>query len=63
MPMLQTVMSVLIENLNLTNGQINYQPSGAAVSSYGISRLSLQKNGAETAISADVKQERIYDCD
>ena len=47
---------VLIENLNLINSQINYRPSGAAVSSYGISRLSLQKNGAETAISADLKQ-------
>jgi uncharacterized protein involved in outer membrane biogenesis len=30
---------VLIENLNLINSQINYRPSGAAVSSYGISRL------------------------
>ena len=48
---------VLIENLNLINGQIHYQPSGAAASSYGISRLSLQKNGAETAISADLKQD------
>jgi AsmA family protein len=48
--------TVLIENLNLTNGQINYQPSGAAVSSYGISRLSLQKSGSDTLISADVKQ-------
>ena len=47
---------VLIENLNLINSQINYRPSGAAVSSYGISRLSMQKNGAETAISADLKQ-------
>jgi uncharacterized protein involved in outer membrane biogenesis len=47
---------VLIENLNLTNGQIHYQPSGAAASSYGISRLSLQKNGAETAINAELKQ-------
>jgi AsmA family protein len=47
---------VLIENLHLTNGQIHYQPSGAAASSYGISRLSLQKNGAETAINADLKQ-------
>jgi AsmA family protein len=47
---------VLIENLNLTNGQIHYQPSGAAASSYGISRLSMQKNGAETAINADLKQ-------
>jgi AsmA family protein len=48
--------TVLIENLNLTNGQIRYQPSGAAVSSYGISRLSLQKSGSDTLISADVKQ-------
>ena len=48
---------VLIENLNLINGQIHYQPSGAAVSSYGISRLSMQKNGAETAINADLKQD------
>jgi uncharacterized protein involved in outer membrane biogenesis len=48
--------TVLIENLNLTNGQINYQPSGAAISSYGISRLSLQKSGSNTLISADVKQ-------
>ena len=48
--------TVLIENLNLTNGQINYQPSGAAISSYGISRLSLQKSGSDTVISADVKQ-------
>ena len=48
--------TVLIENLNLTNGQINYQPSGAAVNSYGISRLSLQKSGSDTLISADVKQ-------
>ena len=48
---------VLIENLNLINGQIHYQPSGAALSSYGISRLALQKNGAETAISADLKQD------
>jgi len=47
---------VLIESLNLINGQIHYQPSGAAVSSYGISRLSMQKNGAETAINADLKQ-------
>ena len=50
---------VLIENLNLTNGQINYQPSGAAVSSYGISRLSLQKSGSDTVISADVKQDTL----
>jgi uncharacterized protein involved in outer membrane biogenesis len=48
---------VLIENLNLINGQIHYQSSGAAVSSYGISRLALQKSGAETAISADLKQD------
>jgi hypothetical protein len=48
---------VLIENLNLTNGQIHYQASGAAASSYGISRLSMQKNGAETAINADLKQD------
>jgi len=48
--------TVLIESLNLTNGQIRYQPSGAAVSSYGISRLSLQKSGSDTLISADVKQ-------
>jgi uncharacterized protein involved in outer membrane biogenesis len=48
--------TVLIENLNLTNGQIRYQPSGATVSSYGISRLSLQKSGSDTLISADVKQ-------
>ena len=47
---------VLVENLNLINSQINYRPSGAAVSSYGISRLSLQKSGAETAINADLKQ-------
>lgn len=47
---------VLIEGLNLINGQIHYQPSRAAVSSYGISRLSMQKNGAETAINADLKQ-------
>jgi uncharacterized protein involved in outer membrane biogenesis len=51
--------TVLIENLNLTNGQINYQPSGAAVSSYGISRLSLQKSGSDTLISADVKQDTL----
>ncbi|WP_159074801.1 AsmA family protein [Polynucleobacter difficilis] len=48
--------TVLIENLNLTNGQIYYQPSGAAVSSYGISRLSLQKSGSDTVINADLKQ-------
>jgi AsmA family protein len=51
--------TVLIENLNLTNGQINYQLSGAAVSSYGISRLSLQKSGSNTLISADVKQDTL----
>jgi AsmA family protein len=51
--------TVLIENLNLTNGQIHYQPSGAAVSSYGISRLSLQKSGSDTMISADVKQDTL----
>jgi AsmA family protein len=51
--------AVLIENLNLTNGQIHYQPSGAAVSSYGISRLSLQKSGSDTVISADVKQDTL----
>ena len=49
--------TVLIENLNLTNGQINYQPSGAAVNSYGISRLSLQKSGSNTVVSADLKQD------
>lgn len=51
--------TVLIENLNLTNGQIHYQPSGAAASSYGISRLSLQKSGGDTVISADVKQDTL----
>jgi uncharacterized protein involved in outer membrane biogenesis len=51
--------TVLIESLNLTNGQIYYQPSGAAVSSYGISRLSLQKSGGDTVISADVKQDTL----
>jgi AsmA family protein len=51
--------AVLIENLNLTNGQIHYQPSGAAVSSYGVSRLSLQKSGSDTVISADVKQDTL----
>jgi AsmA family protein len=51
--------TVLIENLNLTNGQINYQLSGAAVNSYGISRLSLQKSGSHTLISADVKQDTL----
>jgi AsmA family protein len=51
--------TVLIENLNLTNGQIHYRPSGAAVSSYGISRLSLQKSGSDTVISADVKQDTL----
>jgi uncharacterized protein involved in outer membrane biogenesis len=49
--------AVLIENLTLINGQIRYRPSGAAVSSYGISRLSLQKSGSDTVISADVKQD------
>jgi len=48
--------AVLIDNLNLTNGRIHYKPSGAAASSYGISRLSLQKSGSDTVISADVKQ-------
>ena len=50
---------VLIENLNLINGQIRYQASGAAVTSYGISRLSLQKSGSDTVISADVKQDTL----
>ncbi len=49
--------TVLIENLNLTNGQIRYQPSGAAADSYGISRLSLQKSGSNTVVSADLKQD------
>jgi AsmA family protein len=48
--------TVLIDNLNLTNGRIHYKPSGAAASSYGISHLSLQKSGSETAINADLKQ-------
>jgi AsmA family protein len=51
--------TVLIENLNLTNGQIHYQPSGGGRSSYGISRLSLQKSGSDTVISADVKQDTL----
>ena len=51
--------TVLIENLNLTNGQIRYQPSGAHASSYRISRLSLQKSGSNTVISADVKQDTL----
>ena len=51
--------TVLIENLNLTNGQIHYQPSGGGSSSYGISRLSLQKSGSDTVISADVKQDTL----
>jgi uncharacterized protein involved in outer membrane biogenesis len=50
---------VLIENLNLINGQIHYQPRGAAASSYGISRLSLQKSGSDTVISADLKQDTL----
>jgi hypothetical protein len=49
--------AVLIENLNLTNGQIYYQPSGAAATRYGISRLSLQKSGSDTVVSADLKQD------
>jgi AsmA family protein len=48
--------TVLIDNLNLINGRIHYKPSGAAASSYGISHLSLQKSGSETAINADLKQ-------
>jgi uncharacterized protein involved in outer membrane biogenesis len=51
--------TVLIENLNLTNGQIHYQPSSGGSSSYGISRLSLQKSGSDTVISADVKQDTL----
>jgi len=51
--------TVLIENLNLTNGQIHYQPSGATISSYGISRLVLQKSGSDTVISADVKRDTL----
>jgi uncharacterized protein involved in outer membrane biogenesis len=51
--------TVLIDNLNLTNGRIHYKPSGAAASSYGISRLSLQKSGSDTVISADVKQDAL----
>jgi uncharacterized protein involved in outer membrane biogenesis len=51
--------AVLIENLNLTNGQIYYKPSGAATKSYGISRLSLQKSGGDTVISADIKQDAL----
>jgi uncharacterized protein involved in outer membrane biogenesis len=51
--------AVLIENLNLTNGQIHYKPSGAATKSYGISRLSLQKSGGDTVISADIKQDAL----
>lgn len=51
--------TVLIENLNLTNGQIHYQPSDGGGSSYGISRLSLQKSGSDTVISADVKQDTL----
>ena len=49
--------AVLIENLNLTNGQIYYQPSGAIATRYGISRLSLQKSGSNTVVSADLKQD------
>jgi uncharacterized protein involved in outer membrane biogenesis len=49
--------TVLIENLNLTNGQIYYRPSGAAATRYGISRLSLQKSGSNTVVSADLKQD------
>jgi AsmA family protein len=51
--------TVLIENLNLTNGQIHYKPSGAGTKSYGISRLSLQKSGGDTVISADIKQDAL----
>jgi uncharacterized protein involved in outer membrane biogenesis len=51
--------TVLIENLNLINGQIRYQASGAAVTSYGISRLSMQKGGSDTVISADLKQDAL----
>ena len=50
---------VSIENLNLINGQINYQASGAAMSTYVISRLSTQKSGGDTAISADFKQDAL----
>jgi uncharacterized protein involved in outer membrane biogenesis len=50
---------VLIENLNLINGQIQHRPSGAAPRSYGISRLSLQKSGSDTVISADLKQDAL----
>jgi AsmA family protein len=51
--------TVLIKNLNLTNAQIRYQPSGGAASSYGISRLSLQKSGSDTVIGADIKQDTL----
>jgi hypothetical protein len=50
---------VLIENLRLINGQIQYRPSGAAPRSYGISRLSMQKSGGDTVISADAKQDAL----
>lgn len=50
---------VSIENLNLINGQINYQASGAAMSTYVITRLSTQKSGSDTVINADLKQDAL----
>lgn len=50
---------ISIENLNLINGQINYQASGAAMSTYVITRLSTQKSGSDTVINADLKQDTL----
>lgn len=48
--------SILIENIRLKDGQINYRASGTPASVYSISQFMLQKSGTSTLIHANIKQ-------
>jgi uncharacterized protein involved in outer membrane biogenesis len=49
---------ISIENLQLSNGRIDYQPSGGTASRYQIARVAMQ-GGGDTVINAELKQDAL----
>ena len=50
---------ISIENLQLSNGRIDYQPSGGTASRYQIARVAMQGGGGDTVINAELKQDAL----
>jgi AsmA family protein len=50
---------ISIENLQLSNGRIDYLPSGSTASRYQIARIAMQGGGGDTVINTELKQDAL----